>query len=201
MSIAIGSHVELTWLIPYTHSKNTQAINETIRSLAVRTLICGRYWKPGSLADRLAWRTVSMIGRLTCTWSCNQITSGLPRSSSNRAFESGLRNNSALVAQFIQDCVGAILATQHASHRVLVSSGCLTRWRHRYWISVCLQSIYFTEVRSSESPWTTQFAGAGSKIAKKQLAHVRRAAWIWIIEAVAIRSAHPQTMYFVWSRR
>jgi hypothetical protein len=54
ISIAIGSHVELTLLIPYTHSGNTQAINETIRSLAVRTLIFGRYSKPGSLADGLA---------------------------------------------------------------------------------------------------------------------------------------------------
>ena len=42
------------------------AINGTVRSFAVHTLISGRYFKPGSIADRLAQRMISMFASRTC---------------------------------------------------------------------------------------------------------------------------------------
>ena len=139
--------------------KSTHAINETIRSFAVRTLISG-YKK--RFARRLAGPDICFDVEI-------KKHGELPKLLSNRTFENGFQHNSTLVSLLILKIVGVILASQYASYCVLASPRRLTRLWDRYRISVCLQPLDFTESHKFK-----QVSGAGTK--QKKLPHAHRPA-------------------------
>ena len=159
LSMLVTNGVAIKYFERFTHT-----INATICSC---TPILGSYFKPGLLADGLAQKTNSVFALRTCIWFWNENT-WRGYQDFRQIILLKMVSVITLVSQFNLQIVRAILTSQYASYCVLASPGCLTRWWNWYRILVRLQSLYFTEIRSSIYPGNkNKCYGANSTTVKK----------------------------------